>query len=233
MGNMPVLNFTTLGEIPLFRNLTPAQLAHLKQLLHYKTFPAGMNLITIEQQGEVAFILLSGTVKIEFVEDEDHEIILAILGVGEIVGEMSLVDSLGRSANVVTMEETAVFWLDRAAFWDCLQAMPTMTYNLVSIISRRLRLANTQIRSFATLDVYGRVARQLLAFAHEYGEAQSNGDVFIPLRLTQREFAGLIGATRVHVNRVLAAYKQSKYISVDANYRITIHNAGALAQRAR
>src|SRR4051812_8001275 len=110
MGTMPAYNFTTLGEIPLFRDLPPDQLARLKHLLHYKSFPAGMSLITIEQPGEVAFIILSGTVKIEYVEAEDHEIILAILGAGEIVGEMSLVDSLGRSANVVTMEETAVFW---------------------------------------------------------------------------------------------------------------------------
>jgi CRP/FNR family cyclic AMP-dependent transcriptional regulator len=109
--------------------------------------------------------------------------------------------------------------------------MPTMMRNLVRILSRRIRLANAQIQSLATLDVYGRVARQLLAFANEYGRRTPNGGTVITLRLTQSDLADLIGATRVRVNQVLVDFRQHNYISVDQNHRITVHDQEALARR--
>jgi CRP/FNR family cyclic AMP-dependent transcriptional regulator len=224
------LTTTLLSEIPLFGNLTPGELQKLKGYVHARSFPADTNLITVEQPGEVAYVILSGTVKVHVEQSDGSDVILAILGSGEVVGEMSLVDRAGRSANVVTMEDSTLIWLDRTTFWECLQTMPALTYNLASMLSRRLRVANAQIQSLATQDVFGRVARQLLAFADEYGERTPDG-VRIPIRLTQSDIAGLIGATRVRVNQVIAAFKESRHISVDHEYRITVHNPEALAQR--
>ncbi|HUP27816.1 MAG TPA: Crp/Fnr family transcriptional regulator [Chloroflexia bacterium] len=221
-----------LGKILLFSGLSSAELIRINDLLHCRTVPAGTNIISVAQPGEVAYIILSGTVKIHVETPDGNEVILVILGAGEIVGEMSVVDSLSRSANVITMEESTVCWIDRATFWGLFETMPGITHNLVRILSRRIRMANAQIQALATLDVYGRVARQLLAFAQEYGEPQPGGGVLIPIRLTQSDIAGMIGATRVRVNQVLVAYRQRKYLSIDSNYRITIHNAEALSQRA-
>ena len=206
-------------------------MAKLNDYMRSTTFPAGTNIITVEQPGEVTYVVLEGTLKIHVEQADGSDVILAILGAGEVVGEMSMVDHLGRSANVVTMEPSRLCWLDRATFWECMATMPTMNYNLVFLMSRRLRLANAQIQSLATLDVFGRVARQLLAFAHEYGSATGQGDVVIPMHLTQSDLAAMIGATRVRVNQVLVDFKERKYISVDQNYRITVHNQDALAQR--
>ena len=64
------------------------------------------------------------------------------------------------------------------------------------ILSRRLRLANVRIQAHCTLDVYGLVAFQILEFAELYGEAQANGDRFIPIRLTQSDMAQLVGWKR-------------------------------------
>jgi len=160
-------------------------------------------------------------------------VILAILGPGDTVGEMSLVDSAGRSANVVTLEKSELLWMDRATFQECLQTMPAVTYNLVHILSDRLRLANEQIQALATLDVYGRVARQVLAFARQYGRPTDDGGTLIPIRLTQSDIADLVGASRERINQVVVSYKRQKYIAVDRRYRITVYNKEALAQRAR
>ena len=108
-----------------------------------------------------------------------------------------------------------------------------MAYNLVAILSRRLRLANAQIESLTTQDVSGRIARQILALAHEYGEPAAEGAVRIPLRLTQGDFAGLIGATRVRVNQVLLTFKERNYITVDHDHRITVRNRDALVAELR
>jgi CRP/FNR family cyclic AMP-dependent transcriptional regulator len=220
-----------LGEVPLFMNLTPQELSRVRGYLHAKVFSSGTNLFNVEQPGEVAYIILEGTIKVHVEQSDGGDVILAVLGPGEIVGEMSLVDRIGRSASVVTMEDCMLAWLDRATFWDCLQTIPTMTYNLVSILSRRLRLANAQIESLATQDVFGRVARQILAFAAEYGRKLPDGSLLVPIRLTQTDLAGLIGATRVRVNQVLVSFKEQQYITVDSEHHITVVNSEALAQR--
>ena len=222
-----------LSKIALFQGLTSNQLDWLKQQLHQRVFPAGSNIAIIEQPGEVVYIVLNGTLKIFVQQRDGTEVILAILGPGDIVGEMSLVDSAGRSANVVTLEKSTLLWLDRATFQECLQSIPTVTYNLVQIMSNRLRLANEQIQSLATLDVYGRVARQLLAFAQQYGQTVNQSDILIPIRLTQSDISDLVGASRERINQVMVSYKRQKYLSVDRNYRITVHNKAALAERCR
>lgn len=222
-----------LGEIPLFHHLTPEELARINAHLHRKTFPAGTSIITAEQPGEVVYIILSGTVKIHVEQSDGTDVIIALLGSGDTVGEMSLIDSSNRSANVITQEETTLLWMDRAAFHHCLQTIPAITYNLVCLLSSRLRLANEQIQSLASLDVYGRVARQILAFARRYGKPTPEGDILIPVRLTQSDIAGLVGASRERVNQVIVSYKRRKYISVNQSYYITVHNQEALAKRCR
>lgn len=224
-----VPNAAALAEIPLFRDLAPEQLARLNDLLRRKTFPAGTNLISAEEPGEVVYIIYEGTVKVYVTQADGNDVIIAFGGPGDIEGEMSVIDGgASRSANIVTQEQTTVLWLDRLTFQECLRTMPQITYNLVRIMSERLRLANERIQALCALDVYGRVARQLLAFGRQYGKRTSQGEIIIPIRLTQSDIASLVGATRERVNQVMASFKQRTLIGVDRNYRITIHNAPAL-----
>lgn len=222
-----------LAELPLFRGLTAGQLSKLGALLRCKRYPAGTEIITVDQPGEIAYIILDGSIKVHIDQPDGSQVILAVLGAGEVVGEMSLADSLGRSATATTLEPSTLLLMDRATFLASLREMPTMTHNLVNILSRRLRLANLHTRSLAGLDVYGRVAAQLVAFAREYGEAAPNGDVLIPLRLTQSDLAGMVGASRVRVNQALNFYKRRNYLSVNDDRHIVIHNSAALSHRCR
>ena len=222
----------SISGIPLFRGLTSEELARLASLLHHRSFPAGANVITAEQPGESAYIILTGGVKVHVAQPDGTDVILAVLGPGEIVGEMSLADSLGRSASVVALEPTTLLMMDRAAFWASLREIPAMSYNLVNVLSRRLRLANLHAQSLVRLDVYGRVAAQLLAFAQEYGKTASNGDdVVIPIRLTQSDLASMVGASRVRVNQALGFYKRRGYLSVNRGHHIVLHDMAALERR--
>ena len=220
-----------LAEFPLFRDLTPVQLSKLSALLRYKRCSARTEIITIDQPGGMAYVILEGSVKIHIDQADGSDVILAVLGAEEIVGEMSLADSLGRSASVTTLEPTTLLMIDRSAFWASIREMPTLSYNLVSILSRRLRLANLHTQSLARLDVYGRVAARLAAFAREYGKAAPNGGVLIPLNLTQSDLAGMVGASRVRVNQALSYFKRRNYLSVDDDRRIVVHDVAALDRR--
>lgn len=223
-------NPEALAELALFRGLSPKELQSLSERLHSRTFAAGANLITAEQPGEAVYMILSGTVKVHIEQASGNDVVLAILGPGDIVGEMSLVDSAGRSASVITLDDSTLVWMDRQSFQENLRLIPTLAMNLVRILSGRVRLANEQIQTLATLDVNGRVARQLLAFADKYGEACTDGGVTIPVRLTQGEIADLVGASRKRVNQVMVSFKSLGYISMDPDGRIIVQDRAALAR---
>lgn len=222
-----------LGELELFQGLAPEQLAELNGLLRGQTVQTGTHFITAEQPGEVVYVLLEGTVKIYVTRADGREVILAFLGPGDTVGEMSLVDSAGRSANVVTTEPSRLLWMDRATFQSCLRAMAPLANNLVRLLANRLRFANEQILALCTLDVSGRVARQILAMADRYGSRQAGGEVRIPIRLTQSDLAEIVGASRERVNQVVVELKQRGFISVDPDHRIRVHDRGELAKYCR
>src|SRR5512147_3287796 len=100
-----------LADIELFAGLTPTQLDWVAQRAHRRVFEAGRNVITIEQPGEAVYIILYGTLKIH-IEQGERDVILAILGTGDMLGEMSLIDSVGRSASAVTLENSLLLWMD-------------------------------------------------------------------------------------------------------------------------
>ena len=231
MRTSTAYDLSTLSRIALFRDLTQPQLHQVSELLHSRTYQAGRALMTVEQPGEVVYIILSGTVKVHVEQEDGRDVIISILGPGECVGEMSLLDQVGRSATVVTIEESELLWLDRPTFRRYLIEMPTLAYNLACVLSARLRLANDQIQALAAREAENRIARQIHAFAQRYGQQLPNGDVYIPIRLTQTDIAALTGASREHTNKILVSYKERGYISTDRRHYLTIHNQQALAKR--
>ncbi len=220
-----------LNKIALFRGLWPEHLFGLEGLLHRQRFLAGSTIMTVKQVGEVVYIILDGTVKIHIEQDDGTDVVISILGAGDIVGEMSLLESGRRCASVVTLEDSTLLWMDRAAFRRCLDTMPILTYNLACLLAERLRLADERIQSLAACEVEARVARRLLAFAARYGRPVAGGEVLIPIRLTQGDIASMVGASRECVNKIMVSYKERKFISVSADYRIAVHNRQALVRR--
>jgi CRP-like cAMP-binding protein len=229
--NLP--DITVLSQIALFRNLTTAHLAQLNQSLHRKAFPAGSILMNAGQAGEAVYFILSGTVKVHVEQEDGTDVILSILGPGDVVGEVSALDAGGRSASVITLEPSELMWMDRATFQRHLAAIPAINYNLACILAERLRQANDHIQSLATLETESRIARRILGFARRYGRTLPNGDLRIPIRLTQSDIGALVGASREHTNKILVSYKERGYISVDQRHHITIRNQQALQHRCQ
>ncbi len=232
--NLPTeFDLSDLSRIDLFRNLPHTDLRRLGELLHRKTFPAGKALMTVDQTGEVVYFILSGAVKVHVEQENGADVSISILGPGEIIGEMSALDQSNRSASVVTIEKTTLLWMDRETFRRFVMAIPALAADLACTISSRLRSANEQIQSLAAVEVETRIARRILAFAEKYGQTLPNGDLLIPIRLTQSDIATLVGASREHTNKILVSYKDRGYLSVDQNHHITIHNVSALTGRSK
>jgi CRP/FNR family cyclic AMP-dependent transcriptional regulator len=227
----PEIDLNTISQIAVFHNIAPCDMQQIRGLLRRKTFAAGTTLMMVEQSGEAVYFVSSGTLKVHVEQADGTDVIISILGPGEMVGEMAALDNAGRSASVVTLEESVMLWMDRASFRHCLETIPVMAFNLACTLAARLRLANGQIQALAALDAECRVARQILAFSERYGQPQPGGDIHIPIRLTQSDIACMVGATREHVNKILVSYKERGYLSVDTRYHIVLHDQGALTRR--
>ncbi len=220
-----------LADIDVFAGLTPTQLDWIAQRAHRRVFEAGRNVLTIEQPGEAVYIILHGTVKIH-IEQGERDVIVSILGAGDLLGEMSLIDSVGRSASAVTLENSLMLWMDKLTFNYILDNFTPVARNLVRILSARVRLLDQLIQALATLDVNGRVARQLLAFAEKFGR-QKDGATQIRIVLTQGDIADLVGASRKRVNQAMVLFKERGLIDTNAEGKIAIKDCEGLAKFCR
>lgn len=220
-----------LADIPLFRGLTSGEFSDIAGQLRHKSFRAGSSVVLAEQSGEAVYLIGSGAAKVTAEQADGSEVILAILSTGDVIGEMSISENLPRSATVTTLDECQMWWLPQKTFQTFLVKYPSLSMNLVRLLSQRLRLANEQIQALATKDVEGRVARQLVSLVTAFGTKAPSGEYYLPLRLTQSDIAALTGATRERVNQVMASYKQRNFLSVDKNHHITVHNWKALVSR--
>jgi len=222
-----------LADIQLFEGLTAVQLDWVAKRAHRRAFPAETNVLMAEQPGEAVYIILHGTVKIHMEQGDGRDVILSILGAGDLLGEMSLIDSVGRSASAVTLENSLMLWMDKDTFNQLLDEFPPVARNLVRILSARVRLSDQLIQALATLDVYGRVARQLLAFADRYGRPTADGEIRIPIALTQSDIADLVGASRKRVNQVMVAFRGQELLTTDAEGHIILYDREGLAKYCR
>jgi CRP/FNR family transcriptional regulator, cyclic AMP receptor protein len=222
-----------LSTIPLFKGLNPVDLNWIAQHAHRHMVSAGTSIVTAEMPGEAVYVILFGTVKIHIEQADGRDVVLAIIGAGDTVGEMSLIDSAGRSASAITLEDSLLLWMDKGAFQEMLKTIPAVAQNLVFILTGRVRLNNELIQALATLDVYGRVARQLLAFADKYGQSGAGESVLIPISLRQVDIADLVGASRKRVNQVMVFFREQEFISVNATGKIVVLNRAALTKYCR
>lgn len=219
-----------LANNSLFKGLGITDLEWLSARSYKRAFPAGTVVVLAGQPAEALYIILSGTVKIHIEHVNGRDVVLSIIGAGDLVGEISLLDNVGHSATAVTLENSQLLWMDKPTFLYALATFPQVGQNLSRILASRLRMNNELIHALGTMDVYGRVARQLLAFAEKYGENLADGSTRIILSFTQGDMMDLVGAARRSVGLAMGSFRQQKYISMDTNGKMIVHNRVALAK---
>lgn len=221
-----------LAGVPIFSGLTEDQLSMVANCLKRRTFRERDVIVQRESKGDALFIVMSGKVKVSYLQDEG-ETIIAVFSAGEFFGELSIIDGAGRSADVIAIEPTEVLALEAEDFRACVHEVPAIAMAMLRELAGRLRRATGWIHSLSSQDVYGRIAQQLLYLADSHGVEDSDGARRITLRLTQNDVAGLVGASRESVNKAMGYFKSKGYITVDSGYHITVCNRDALEKRCR
>jgi CRP/FNR family cyclic AMP-dependent transcriptional regulator len=222
---------THLRQVALFHDMGLQELAVLNGLMRRQVFPAGMGIVVTEQLEDTAYVIWRGVVKVVVEQADGSEVILAILGPGEVISALTIGECSGDARSIVSLDETTLFWIDLGVFERCLETMPALSRNLSTVLARRVRLANERIEALAGLDVRGRIVRHLLLLAREYGQPmqqETKGGVRIPLRLTQVDLASLVGASRNAVNHTLGELRRRQIVQTNGDRCLSIHDLPAL-----
>jgi CRP/FNR family cyclic AMP-dependent transcriptional regulator len=200
-----------LRNVPLFADLTEAELAALRRFTVQRPVQRHTLLIQEGTPGDALYVILSGKVKVYLAGPDGKEVILAILAPGDFFGEMALIDDEPHSAAVMAMEPSLTCTITKRDFNDCLARHSSLAIRLLQNLSRRLRAADQKIAELALLDVEQRVRRTLAGLARPL-----DGRRVVEGRYTQQDIANMIGASREMVSRVFKDLAQSGAIRIES-----------------
>lgn len=189
--------------------------------------------VTLCNQGDLAthvFILLAGWVKILSTTQDGHEIVLALRGDGDIVGEIG--GEIGqRNATIRTISKVRALTVPYDRFRSFLDGNSGARRAYVSVVTHRLNDTDAIVRVRAVTTGKQRLAALLLDLAGRHGHATSNGVIDLAIPLSQEELAGLAGTSRATVTRTFDDWRQRGLIRT-APHRITIINEHVLRRIA-
>jgi len=201
------MRFDLLRNVPLFRGLPTMDLERISELMVSKRFKRNNLIIFEDDLGQNLFVIEKGRVKVSGISNEGGEAIFAILGEGDIFGELSIIDGLARSATVTSIEDVELWVLNRNQFLDLLDKYPSIAVELLKELANRLRKSDAQIKSLTLKDARGRVANTLVRMAEDIGTIR-DGKVVIQNLPLQRDIANLAGTSRETVSRLLSKFEE-------------------------
>jgi CRP/FNR family cyclic AMP-dependent transcriptional regulator len=166
---------------------------------------------------DTLYVILEGRVKAYVADADGKEVVLSTQGAGEYFGEMVL-DEGPRSASIMTLEPSRFLMVPKADFKDFLGRNPAFAARVIEKLIHRVRALTENVKSLALMDVYGRIARLLLELAEE-----RNGKLVITERLTQRDIASRVGASREMVSLILKDLTAGGYLRNEGHTIVIEH----------
>ena len=207
-----------LRRVPIFSGLTPAQMSQLSGNVTKQRFKRGELIVEQGKKSGALFVILSGRARVTVTDKRAKEVILAILGPGDCIGEMSLIDCQSHSASVRTDIQTDVLVLSHTEFVRCLADNQSIAFWIMKGLVQRLRKSSDMVSSLALMDVYGRVAKVLVDAAQPLGQ----DNLVICEKMTRQDIAKMVGASREMVSRVMRDFEDQGFVRVNDNGHLVL-----------
>ncbi|OBA47427.1 Crp/Fnr family transcriptional regulator [Kocuria sp. ICS0012] len=220
-----------LRRAPLFASLDDEAFAALTEEITEVNLSRGATLFYEGDPGDQLYFIVSGKMKLGRTASDGRENLVAVMGPGEIFGEMALFDPSPRSTSATAVSETRLDGLKHENLRKVIQRSPEVSAQLLQARGRRLRRTNENLADLVFSDVPGRVAKALLDLADRFGRPATDG-ILVAHELTQEELAQLVGASRETVNKALAEFVQRGWIRLEAR-AVVILDLQRLKQRSR
>ncbi|HAM21752.1 MAG: Crp/Fnr family transcriptional regulator [Candidatus Nanopelagicales bacterium] len=210
-----------LSRAPMFAALDPEAAAALRSSMDTVNLNKGQVLFNEGERGERLYIITDGKMKLGHTSSDGRESLLAVLGPGELLGELSLFDPGPRTATATALTETSLMGLGHNALRPWLTGRPEVAEALLQALALRLRRTNEQMADLVFSDVPGRVAKTLLELGEKFGRPLPDG-IHVTHDMTQEELAQLVGASRETVNKALADFAARGWIRLESRSVILI-----------
>ena len=215
---MAGVSVAVLQTLPIFESLPAVRMEALSRVASLRHVARGTVVLREGENTNAIYFILNGALKVLVSDVDGREVILTLLGRGELFGEMGAIDNHPRSATVVATQSSDLMVITKQDFQQILFDNFEVSLAIMRGLANRLRMADRKIESLALLDVYGRVARLLLDQAEDIG-----GRRIITRPMTKQDIAKMIGASREMVSRVMKDLQVQGLIE-ETDDQIIIHD---------
>ncbi|MDR1428607.1 MAG: Crp/Fnr family transcriptional regulator [Bifidobacteriaceae bacterium] len=225
------MDISLIDDAPLFAGIDPEERADLLAATTVTRLSRGDVLFHQGDTGDTFYIVATGKLKLGWRAADGRESLIAILGPGEMIGELTLFDPGPRTATAVAVSDTELSTLSHSQLTAEIGRHPEVATHLLSALAHRLRRTNEIIGDLVFCDVPGRVARTILDLASRFGTPQGRG-TYVRHDLTQEELAQLVGASRETVNKALSGFAQRGWIRLEGR-ALSVLDMERMRRRAR
>ena len=198
MSQATSVSITALKTFPLFVGFPDDVLASVARVAMMRRFPRGQSVVRAGDRTDYVYFVLTGSLKVVVSDEDGREVILSILGQGELFGEMGMFGEQPRSASVVAVVAADLVMISKQDFRQLMQENFEVAWRIMCNLAERLRNADRKIESLALMDVYGRVAGLLIEMAEDV-----DGETVVVRKISKQDIAKMIGASREMVSRVM------------------------------
>ena len=214
--------FEILRRIPLFSGLSDTELEAVRRIAVDKFFNKGRTVFTEGDDANGFYIVAAGSVKIYKVSPDGKEQIFHIYGEGNPFGEVPVFSGGTFPANAQTLLKSHLLFLPKTAFVNLIAVNPSLSLNMLGVLSMRLRQFTMQIENLSLKEVPGRLASYLIYLAEEQG-----GNPAVTLSVSKGQLASLLGTVPETLSRIFAKMSDQGLISVEGK-QIGILDPGGL-----
>ena len=220
-----------INRAPLFAALDVEAAAALRASMTEVRARKGQVIFVEGEPGDRLYVIVEGKVTLGHGAGDGRETLLAVLGPGEMFGELSLFDPGRRTATATALTDAVVLGLGRDSLRPWLTGRPEVAEKLLQALAQRLRRTEDAMADLVFSDVPGRVAKALLELADKFGVVRDS-ELFVEHDMTQEELAQLVGASRETVNKALAEFVNRAWLRVEQR-SVTILDIERLQRRAK
>jgi CRP-like cAMP-binding protein len=197
--------FWYLKNINVFEGMSDAEMERIDKMTSMTTVRPNQPIAFPDEMSKNIYLLKKGHVKISRIGEDGREMILEIVGPGEMFGELALIDEDEITANsdlVQALDDVLICAIKRDTFEMMMRDNPDLTFRVTKRIGLRLRRFEERVTDLVFKDVRQRIVSFLLSYAEDFGKIRG-GVVSIPMHLSHQEIALLTGAARQTVTTVL------------------------------
>jgi CRP-like cAMP-binding protein len=216
---------SVLRKHPYFADLAPEAFEQLFRYAKLTTYKRGATICSKGDPGNSLFAVISGTVKISVSSPDGRNAILNLIGPGDIMGEIAVLDGQARSADVIANTNCELYVIDRRDFLPFVRSQPALAMKFIEILCARLRWTSDQVEQVILQDLPGRLAATLLGLIEKRNIDPEGRTIAV----TQQEISEMVGMTRESINKQLRVWAARSWVRLEHG-AIVVLDADALRE---